>query len=290
MGEKMSEYIEFIKEKNPSLFVEKYSFNNEGQNNDIVIINDDIIFKFPKHLEEIGKMKRETDILNMLKKYITLDIPNPKYSEFNSFEVGHVYSGYKMIKGVSLKQNVFHSVQGKHTIAKQLATFLKELHGIPLKEIENLEINIMDGYSEWTNLYERIQEKLFPFMRKECQVTVSKSFDSFLEKNFNFKKTLIHGDFGPSNIIFDTNCQKISGIIDFSEISIGDPAIDIAALVGPFGYGEDFVKLFEAIYPNIEVMLERARFYASTFALQEALFGVEFGDKEAFKAGIKQYI
>ncbi len=36
-------------------------------------------------------------------------------------------------------------------------------------------------------------------------------------------------------------------------------------------------------------MLSRARFYVGTFALQEALNGLEDGDQEAFENGIAQY-
>ena len=36
--------------------------------------------------------------------------------------------------------------------------------------------------------------------------------------------------------------------------------------------------------------LGRVAFYRGTFALQEALFGVENGDEEAFRAGIAPYM
>lgn len=286
----MNKYIEIIKEKNPNLIIRKYDFNIEGQNNDIVIINEDFIFRFPKYSDVIEKLQRETNILNIMKKFITLDIPNPEYNNFDSLGIGYVHSGYKMIKGVSLKQDIFNSIERKDIILKQLATFLKELHNIPLEEINDYKPIIIEGYSHWINLFERIQKKLFPFMAKEHQCSISDDFNSFFEQNFKFNQTIIHGDFGPSNIIFDSNNQRISGIIDFNEVSIGDSAIDFASLIGPFGYGEDFIKSFEPIYPNIEALLVRARFYASTFALQEALFGIEVGDKEAFTAGIKQYL
>ena len=108
-------------------------------------------------------------------------------------------------------------------------------------------------------MLKRVQEELFPFMRKESQKLISESFNNFLNQDCSINKTLIHGDFGPSNIIFDLDNQRISGIIDFNKVSFGDPASDIASLIGPFGYGED-------------------------------LFGIEFGDKKAFNAGIKEYL
>jgi hypothetical protein len=37
-------------------------------------------------------------------------------------------------------------------------------------------------------------------------------------------------------------------------------------------------------------LLPRARFYRSTFAIQEALYGVEHGDEAAFERGIAPYL
>lgn len=195
-----------------------------------------------------------------------------------------------MIKGVSFRKEIFNNVQEKEDISIQLATFLKQLHSIPVEEVRSCGVKIIDNRNEWESLFNRIKEKLFSFMKKESQELIYDNFNRFLNQNISITNTFIHGDFGPSNIIFDLDKQRISGIIDFNDVSIGDPASDIASLIGPFGYGEDFVKSFESIYPNIEQLLQRAEFYASTFALQEALFGIEFEDKKAFNAGIKQYL
>ena len=34
----------------------------------------------------------------------------------------------------------------------------------------------------------------------------------------------------------------------------------------------------------------RMRFYRSTFALQEALFGIEQGDEQAYRAGMRDFV
>lgn len=212
----MYKYIEFIKEKNPGIIIEKYNFNTEGQNNDVVIINDEYVFKFPKYSNGIEKLKRERDILNAVNKYITLNIPKPRYYNFKPSEVGKVYCGYKMIKGISFRKEIFQNVQEKRDIAKQLATFLKQLHSIPFEEVRGVAINDIDNLSYWENMFERIQKKLFQFMKKESQRLISENFNSFFNQNFSNNRTLIHGDFGPSNIIFDLDTQRISGIIDFN--------------------------------------------------------------------------
>lgn len=43
----------------------------------------------------------------------------------------------------------------------------------------------------------------------------------------------VHGDFGPHNLLWDGN--RISGLVDLDHACFGDPAIDLAPLVGFFG-------------------------------------------------------
>jgi aminoglycoside 2''-phosphotransferase len=139
------------------------------------------------------------------------------------------------------------------------------------------------------DLYKRIQNKLFPFMREEAQRQISLSFETFLysEACSNLTTTLVHGDFGATNILWDPTTYNISGIIDFGGSGIGDPAYDFAGILS--SYGEDFFTMCLNLYPNGAEIAERVRFYGSTFALQEALHGVENDDIEAFENGIKAY-
>jgi len=59
--------------------------------------------------------------------------------------------------------------------------------------------------------------------------------------------------------------------------------VDFAAVRG-YGLG----RLAQS-YPLVETVAERTAFYAGTFALQEALFGFENGDRHAFESGIAAY-
>lgn len=127
-------------------------------------------------------------------------------------------------------------------------------------------------------------------MREDARDKLTLMFETFLNdpRNFKFEAKFIHGDFGPSNILHIDN--NISGILDFSEACIDDPAIDFAALIGKFGYGEGFIKLMKSVYPEVDTFMTRARFYAGTFALQDALFGLKSGNKELLEIGMEDYI
>ena len=143
---------------------------------------------------------------------------------------------------------------------------------------------------EMADMYARIRDRLFAYMRPDARREVTAHFQPFLESpdRYPFEPRLRHGDFGTGNILYDPDELSIVGILDFGGAGIGDPAVDFAGLLTC--YGDAFYRQCSAVYPEMEDALPRARFYIGTFALQEALFGIENDDPGAFERGMAGYV
>jgi len=286
-------FIENIQSLYSDLCIEDIYPNEIGQNNDVFIVNKSLVFRFPKYKNGIIQLKRETEILKYIKGIISIPIPNPIYRSFEELEPGKVFTGYHLIDGIPMwKENLIgvKSVELVKGLAKQLVSFLIELHSISgEKASRDLKLKVRNPREEMYNLYNKIQNKLFPFIRKDAQQEISQSFETLLKgKAFsNLDLTLIHGDFGASNILWYPETSMISGIIAFGGSGLGDPAYDFAGILS--SYGEDFFDMCINLYPNGNEISDRVKFYKSTFALQEALHGIENGDRQAFDDGIKDY-
>jgi aminoglycoside 2''-phosphotransferase len=285
----MENYIERIKQVYPCLSIKDYQLNEIGQNNDVIIVNGSIVFRFPKYRKGIDNLKKETEILEAIKNNVFIPIPNPIYQSFEIWEAGKAFVGYELIQGSPLWKVSFGSIKNEEVLKKlasQLVNFLTEIHSISKNKLR-LEEN--DPREQMVNLYQRIQNKLYPFMREDARRQISCSFETYLYSDAcsNLNTTLIHGDFGATNILWDPNAYNITGIIDFGGSGIGDPAYDFAGILS--SYGEDFFNMCLNLYPNGAGIAERVTFYKSTFALQEALHGVENDAAEAFENGIKAY-
>lgn len=286
----MSIHEKRIREVYPEFEITSCEVNEIGQNNDVLIVNHSLVFRFPKYVEGIRKLKKETSVLESIKGNLSLPVPYPLYQSMKPEEVGKVFSGYRLIEGGPLwpgvfKENEEHSLK----IATQLVNFLTELHSRPVEDLESEKKSIDDIRSSIEDLYERFIEKLFPHMNEKAKLEVSKHFDSFLSQSelLDFEPVLTHGDFGASNILWDRERNEVAGIIDFGESEVGDPAYDFAGLLS--SYGEPFVRRCLEMYPNGDRIFDRMNFYRGTFALQEALHGVENDDPEAFENGMKGY-
>lgn len=291
---KENEYVAYLQSVYPELQIKLAHVNEIGQNNDVLIINDNIVFRFPKYEKGIQKLRVETKLLEKIRPFITIQIPDPSYQRLQDEVPGKVFAGYEMIQGEPFWKNTFTGINDEKQLQKlacTLAGFLKELHEIPLSTFEGIMQNdSADIYAETNSLYSQLKDYVYPYMREEAKKEVSLSFETYLneESHFNFTSSLVHGDFGMTNILYSATKKDISGVIDFGGASIGDPAYDFAGILA--SYGEEFLQLFEAYYPNLEAIKKRMYFYKSTFALQEALFGVLNNDKKAFEAGIAQYV
>lgn len=276
----------------PELPIESVVFNDDGQYNDVLIVNDSLVFRFATVPDAVDTLHQEIAILNAIPAYLTLSIPNPIYANAQSITLGETFVGYRLIPGRPLWHDTFAEIGDPlilDRLAKQLAHFLSELHNVPTEVIAPLDLPLEDTKENWTTMYDQFREKLFPHMRPDACAAVTKAFTDYLSEPslHHFEPCLRHGDFGGGNILFDPESGSISGIIDFGCTCLGDPAVDFGALFGSFG--QEFYDRCTVDYPMMEAALPRVKFALGTFALQEALFGIENGDQEAFESGIAEY-
>ena len=286
-------YTQQIKKHCPELRIETATFNQDGQYNDVLIVNDRLVFRFAKVRPAVETLRHEVAILRSLQDHISLAIPCPDYEHVETDVIGEAFVGYRMIPGRPLWRDEFGTItdrQALRRMAIQLAEFLYELHHVPADSVIPIDLPRYETESEWASMYTRIRDNLFPYMRHEARQQVIAHFKGFLgdPDKHGFQPRLRHGDFGTGNIIYDPRDLTIAGIVDFGHVGLGDPAVDFAGL--HISYGEAFYGQCYSAYPAMEQALDRVTFYRGTFALQEALFGLDNGDRDAFESGMAQYV
>jgi aminoglycoside 2''-phosphotransferase len=267
------------------------TLQGEGQFNDILVINHAFIFRFARYDTSIEDLAKEVRLLKAIGAELPLAIPSPAYMNLKTTAASTVFMGYRLVPGEPLWRNRLLAItddQILERIANQLASFLTKLHHLPIHDFTD-EWRVQDGLEEWTSLFVDIQQHLFPLMRPEARTEVRNHFEAYLHQSQyqKYEICLRHGDFGPSNILYDPQISQVTGVIDFDSTGLGDPAVDLAAVSC---YGEPFFERFCEVYPVEAAQLERARFYKGTYALQEALHGFRNNDRQAFDDGMSEYI
>ncbi len=293
--DKITGYVQSIQASYPGLAIQSSRLlPDESQFNDILILNEEYVYRFPKHDQGIELLFRETQLLEKIRNHLSLPVPDPVFQSrepASTRQVGKALAGYAMLPGEPLWRETLEGIPDEETLqrlADQLAGFLKGLHSLPIT-IAGEGLPVKETREQWAAFYDDIRQHLFEKMRPEARDGVQDIFEEYLAhpRNYAFQAAFRHGDFGPGNILFDRTTRRISGVIDFAFAGPGDPAVDLAAASV---YGEAFVKRFSLGYPEVEQMWGRMRFYKSTFALQEAIYGYHAHDRKALESGLEDYV
>ena len=253
------------------------------------------IFRIPdkvfRNQKGVKLIQNELKMLQQVQNYVSVTIPNILYI---SIDPDCPLMGYEKIDGIPLSKCYYKtSKREKLQIAKEISIFLSELHSEELlnEVIRNTLIDITfscERYREkWEKYFEKIQVSLFNSMNSTQKRWITNLFNTFLneKENFNFKYTIIHGDFDTSNILIDPKSLKITGIVDFEESRIYDPAADFLF----YDEGNDFLKEILSNYKGeIDRSFEnRMKFLYGRSCLAYIEFGMKHNIPDMIEAGFQ---
>lgn len=264
-------YLYRIRQIQPELVLNDINIINEGVMNVVIIVNNEIVFRFPRNEWAKDRLSIEYNILKVIKDVLKAPIPTPIYCSDDVIT-------YRMIPGRAIQQN---DLLNNDLVVRQLGELLTDLHSFSMQVIQ--KAGIPATYTtltseQWIEFYEDVQRELFPFLMDSAKFWINEHFKCLLDNtlSLDYNPTFIHGSIRPSHIIFDPNIKYISGIIDFGTAGIGDPAEDIAGILNAIG--ETNFQKMHSFYCCTQDLLQRARFIAGTFELRWLLQGVRTND------------
>ncbi len=219
-------YLDRIRECFPDLAISHVEINSEGLVHDVVIINQERVFRFPKSEGGRKSLVKEAKVLDLAREYVELRIPLYDHREDD-------FATYRLIPGVPLDRNdiLIQGEQVQDRLAEQLATFLRQLHAVPMHEPERHSIPQSDAvrsHGDWIRMFEDVQRELFPLMMAHMKDWVMRLFEPVLNDStwMCYQPALINGDIGPYHILYNRAPPTINGVIDFGAAGLGDPATD----------------------------------------------------------------
>lgn len=283
VGDGLGGFRESIGAVCPGLGLERVELFRAGQNNELILVNGELIFRFPKFAAGAAGLRREEAILRAVGPRVPLATPEYIYLNLDD-EVGRAFVGYRKLPGSPLWPEEFRQIGDEETVerlAADIGSFLKALHAVPPDTVD-ISQKPSDSPAVLREMLGRFEEVVFPRLTEEARVWTTREFDAFLgdDERFAFSNVLRHGDFGSSNTLYSAEARRVVGMIDFGHAGIGDPAVDFAGLYVCFG--KAFLRRCARVYPLMDQCWERVRFYADClFLLEDALFCVEHGTEEA---------
>ena len=239
------------------------------------------LFRFPKREASVAKLKMEYALLPGLGEWVSLPVPNYEYFHDSRESSSRVFTGYRKLPGIPGDTT---KILDQHGAARQLGTFLERLHTYPVAKAREA------GVLEERDLVAHLQEKSREQLSRLMDPNVNRYFlRQYLEHNtplpFDGASSLVHGDLWAEHILVDTHSGHVSGVIDWGDTFIGDPAVDFACLYTWFGEG-----WLEAILTHYTRKLDaqvipRARYLATCLAIHNITLGRDLGRSLWVEAG-----
>lgn len=246
----------------------------QGWDSLVLNINNEYVFRFPRREETRQQFLKEIKLLPELKKILSYPIPNFEFIHLVQQELAQSFVGYHKLPGVPLE----HEIARSRRIVVQLGTFLSELHHFPVREAVRLQIPLaspQDWRQNYLDFYKWVRSHCFPKMQVIEISHFRALWEDYLEdeNNFAFQPVLIHGDLASEHILYDPNRDSLSGIIDWGDARIGDPALDFVGLY--ITGGEDLVRHIMDIYQGacVDTFWQRIKFYRAIFPFYEIQYG-----------------
>ena len=151
-------------------------------------------------------------------------------------------------------------------VREPVAEILHSLRETPVLELHTLRpVRQWCGGDRWPTIIEQLSSALDDTVAGAARRVVA---DVLTAEPHN-GRTLVHGDFGLHNLLWGEHA--LPAVIDWDNASVGDPAIDLAPLIGMFG-AEAVGEIADA------ELLERAQRHRASLPLQVAAAADLAGD------------
>jgi len=258
-----------------------------GQNHAVVDTGELIVrvVRYPTPAN-LARLAREAALLQTLANRLPAPVPVPVRLALDAHAGEPAYIAYRRLPGVPLSRQTYAmaSAPVRDVAARDLGRFLRALHA-SAPRVAGLDLPRPSPVDTWGSLSDKVRRLVAPQLPTAVATAVAQHFDDFLASAADLPPddALVHGDFGTSNLLWHPETGRITAVLDFSEAHVGDRAVDLAALEASFG-GDVLARAGYALDPGAR---HRVAFYQGTFALQDAVFGLETGDEAAASAGLR---
>ncbi len=278
----------------PGFAVASVRLFGQGWVNAAWIVNEEWLFRFPKNADASKNVTKEMRLLKELACDLPVPVPSYPFQALGGvLDYPWSFGGYRFIRGQPPLQEVppadgdWVGLANPVKVAPVLASFLDSLHSFPVERAAALGVPGL-GRSWWLTHYRasfaRDLERLRPYLSLVEVSALEESIGGFLadEGNFAFQPVLVHHDLGPYNILVAPETGEITGVIDFEDAAIGDPAFDFTGIL-------DLAPKVLDLYggPRDSGFDRRIRFYRSLWPINEACYGIEVGSVAGRERGLK---
>ena len=264
-------FLRRIREEFPSVTWTSHRYLTHGWDHAVLILDEALVFRAPRTQADRDALANEARLLRHLQPRVDVGIPDYVYEAADGS-----FAGYRLLAGRELDVATFGrlSDSARERIAEQLATFLTAVHETPKSVARECGVSEQDPRKDHEDFVRDVETLVLTRLASH-EVEVIRAFLTELAAEVNPTRptALVHGDLAGEHILWDAGRRQVN-LIDFSDRSIGDPALDFAGLLAN---GQQFAQRVVDHYhrPKDERWLWRAQLYFRRIALETMVYALQ---------------
>lgn len=227
----------------PALAVHEIGFLGAGMDSAAYLVNGALVFRFPKDEAVSRALSREIALLPKLADRLPVAIPRFEYVGRQA-PSGLLFVGYPLIPGEPLTPEAFTSLAAarQESVLDTLAAVLCGVHSFPSEEAVAAGVEPLSTRDRVRARWSEAHAKIVTLLTPDDSRALARLVESFIadEANFEAPPCLLYADFAPEHLLHDPASGALTGLIDWGDMTIGDPDYDLLYLYQD--YGEGFVR------------------------------------------------
>jgi aminoglycoside phosphotransferase (APT) family kinase protein len=249
----------------------------EGEDNIAYEVNGELIVRFSKEPDPASRaahVNNEARLLTAVAGISPLPVPEPSFTAAEQGCLAYVKLPGLPLIDLPLPQRSAHGM----SIAATLGELLTALHGVPVDEMAEL----VDTDDQPKTLWLREAAQTYATVAERVPMVHRPVVEAFLDAPppaDGYALAFSHNDLGIEHVLIDPFAGTVTGVIDWSDAAIIDPAYDFGLLYRDLGPGAIRLALrnYRTDVHDVEAIGARAAFYARCSVLEDMAYGIEAG-------------
>jgi aminoglycoside phosphotransferase (APT) family kinase protein len=223
--------------------------------------------------------------LPAIARRVPLAIPEPRFQGAPDTEYPWPFAGYALLPGRALSSAQLHE-RAYRRVAEDVGTFLRALHAIDPATVPELDVDRIGRLDRERGLPKAVErlDALRVAGAIDAIDDVLETLRAPDEVRDHTPLAVVHGDLYSRHVLLDGD-TRVCGVIDWGDVHLGDPAVDLAFAFESLLPGAR--DAFAAAYGAIDdATWERARWRGAYHSAIVAHYGMRIGDDELLRAGL----
>jgi aminoglycoside phosphotransferase (APT) family kinase protein len=240
-----------------------------GWDNRVTLVEGRWVDRTPRRPDGVAPLRREVALLPRLAPLLPLPVPLPAIVSERPVTVRHAYLPGDACPGTSAAHG------------RAVGHFLVALHGVDPDDAERHGApDAASSHAERLLTLERMAHEVLPLLPAHVAAEGRALLARMAAPPPHAR--LIHGDLGPEHI--RVVGEGVTGIIDWGDSCIGDPALDLAWTT--LGAGRPFAEAVHATYRPDDEQVARVRDWHQLGPWHEVLYGLGEGGPDFVESGL----